>query len=175
MEFKEVVVILENEEIPTHYKLTYDRIILNFNLYYLMKEKKGNVLVDFSKAQTIINRGLYWSYGFKSRNSNISLYDITRELKIPPLSGICALAQLRCFRKWKNSLCIIESLVNKIPRLSHSYWTKECRSLEKKLNGKSNIEIKEFYWERDLFNTTKAKKAIIYKKMILDLQKKFKS
>eukprot|EP00833_Pecoramyces_ruminatium_P010910 jgi/Orpsp1_1/1184942/evm.model.c7180000091668.1 len=83
--------------------------------------------------------------------------------KIPKMISICALAQLRCFRKWKNSLCIIESLVNNIPRLSHFSWTKECRSLEKKLNGKSDIEIKEFYWERDLFNTSKAKKAIIYK------------
>ena len=37
----------------------------------------------------IINRGLYWSYGFKSRNSSVSLYDITRELRIPPLSAVC--------------------------------------------------------------------------------------
>jgi len=38
----------------------------------------------------IINRGLYWSYGFKSRNSYFSL---TRELRIPPLSAICAISQ----------------------------------------------------------------------------------
>jgi len=50
-----------------------------------------------SKAQKIINRGLYWSYGFKSRNSYVKLYDITYELKIPPLSAVCAISQLRCF------------------------------------------------------------------------------
>ena len=52
-----------------------------------------------SKAQKIINRELYWSYGFKSRNFG--------ESRIPPLSAICAISQLRCFRKWKNSSCII--------------------------------------------------------------------
>ena len=47
----------------------------------------------------IINRGLYWSYGFKSRNSFVSLCDITRELRIPPLSAVCATSQLRFLRK----------------------------------------------------------------------------
>ncbi|KAG4095434.1 hypothetical protein H8356DRAFT_1354546 [Neocallimastix lanati (nom. inval.)] len=37
-----------------------------------------------SKAQKIINRGLCWSYEFKSRNY-VSFYDITCELRIPPL------------------------------------------------------------------------------------------
>ena len=40
-----------------------------------------------SKAQKIINSELYWSYGFKSRNSYVILYDITRELRI-----ICAIS-----------------------------------------------------------------------------------
>jgi len=38
--------------------------------------------------------------------------------------------------------------------------------LDKKLNGKKkkkSSEIKEFYWERDAFKPSKAKKAIIYK------------
>jgi len=52
-----------------------------------------------SKAQKIINRGLYWSYGFKSRNSYVSFYDITCEFRINPLSAICAISQLCCFRK----------------------------------------------------------------------------
>ena len=57
------------------------------------------IRADVLKAQKIINRGLYWSYGFKSRNSSVSLYDITRELRIPPFSAVCAISQLRCFRK----------------------------------------------------------------------------
>ena len=88
----------------------------------------------------------------------------TRELRIPPLSTICAISQLRCFRKWKNSSCIINHLTNNIPTMSHYSWTKESRTLDKKLNGKRTSEIKKFYWERDVFKPSKAKKAIIYKK-----------
>jgi len=84
-------------------------------------------------------------------------------LRIPPLSAICAISQLRCFRKWKNSSCIINHLTNNIPTMSHYSWTKESRTLDKKLNGKKTSEIKKFYWERDIFKPSKAKKAIIYK------------
>jgi len=42
-------------------------------------------------------------------------------------------------------------------------WTKESRTLDKKLNGMKTSEIKKFYWERDVFKPSKAKKAIIYK------------
>ena len=57
------------------------------------------IRADALKLKKIINRGLYWSYGFKSRNSSVSLYDITRELRIPPLSAICVISQLLYFRK----------------------------------------------------------------------------
>jgi len=75
--------------------------IISLVLYYapLFGSNKSRC----SKAQKIINRGLYWSYGFKFCNSYDNLYDITRELRIPPLSSTCAISQLRCFRKWKNS------------------------------------------------------------------------
>ena len=76
--------------------------------------------------------------GVKSRNSYVSLYDITSELRIPPLSVVCAISQLRCFRKWKNSSCIINHLTNKIHTMSHYSWTKESKILDKKLNGKKN-------------------------------------
>ena len=39
---------------------------------------------------------------------------LLRELRIPPLSAVCAISQLRCFRKWKNSSCIINHLTNNI-------------------------------------------------------------
>jgi len=91
-----------------------------------------------SKAHKIINRGFYWSYGFKSRSSYVSLYYIISELRIPPLSAV--------FRKWKNSSCIINHLTNNIPTMSHYSWTKESRTLDKKLNGKKkSSEIKKFY------------------------------
>ena len=134
--------------------------ILSLVLYYapLFGSNKSRC----SKAQKIINRGLYWSYGFKCRNSYVSLYDITRELRIPLLSTVCAISQLRCFRKWKNSSCIINHLTNNIPTMSHYSWTKESKTLGKKLNGKKTSEIKKFYWERNVFKLSKAKKAIIY-------------
>ena len=67
--------------------------ILSLVLYYtpLFGSNKNRC----SKAQKIINRGLYWSYGFKSRNSYVSLYDITREWRIPLLSAICAISQIK--------------------------------------------------------------------------------
>lgn len=153
---------LINKSIPLPLKkYVLISFILSLVLYYapLFGSNKNRC----SKAQKIINRGLYWSYGFKSRNSYVSLYDITRELRIPPLSAICAISQLRCFRKWKNSSCIINHLTNNIPTMSHYSWTKESRTLDKKLNGKRTSEIKKFYWERDVFKPSKAKKAIIYK------------
>jgi len=153
---------LINKSIPLPLK-KYGLIsfILSLVIYYapLFGSNKSRC----SKAQKIINRGLYWSYGFKSRNSSVSLYNITRELRIPPLSAVCAISQLRCFRKWKNSSCIINHLTNNIPTMSHYSWTKESRTLDKKLNGKKTNEIKKFYWERDVFKPSKAKKAIIYK------------
>ena len=42
--------------------------------------------------------------------------------------------------------------------MSHYSWTKELRTLYKKLNGKKTSEIKKFYWERDVFKPSKAKK-----------------
>jgi len=68
----------------------------------------------------------------------VSFYDITLELRIPPLSAVCAISQLHCFRKWKSSSCIINHLTNNIPTMSHYSWTKESRTLDKKLNGKNN-------------------------------------
>ena len=35
--------------------------------------------------------------------------------------------------------------------------------MDKKLNDKKTSEIKMFYWEREVFKPSKAKKAIIYK------------
>jgi len=47
--------------------------------------------------------------------------------------------------------------------MSHYSWTKDSRTLDKKLNGKKTNEIKKFYWERDVFKPSKVKKVIIYK------------
>jgi len=45
--------------------------------------------------------------------------------------------------------------------MSHYSWTKESRTLDKNLNGKK--KKKKFYWERVIFEPSKAKKKkIIY-------------
>jgi len=70
---------LTNRLIPLHLKrLILIYYILSTVVYYspLLGSNKGNT----KKAQTILNRGMYWCFGFKSRNSNISLYNISKEL-----------------------------------------------------------------------------------------------
>ena len=135
--------------------------ILSFVLYYALLF--GSNKSRCSKAQKLLTKDFIGVMNFKSRNSYVSLYDITRKLRIPPLSAICAISQLRCFRKWKSSSYIINHLTNNIPNMSHYSWTKESRTLDKKLNGKKACVIKKFYWERDIFKPSIAKKAIIYK------------
>ncbi|OUM60837.1 hypothetical protein PIROE2DRAFT_13316, partial [Piromyces sp. E2] len=113
-------------------------------------------LLGSNKSRTngtphLVNKGLYWINGSKNRNSFVSLYTLSKELNIPPLSAKCALAQNRCFEKWKESNCTISTLVNNIPKHRKYFWSKESRTLNRKLAElKSKEKIKEFYWNRDL-------------------------
>ena len=122
---------LINKSIPLPLKkYVLISFILSLILYYtpLFGSNKSRC----SKAQKIINIGNYWSYGLKSRNSYVSLYDITRELRIPPLSAIYTISQLLYFRKWKSLSCIfffINHLTNHIPTMSYNSWTKESQGL----------------------------------------------
>jgi len=161
---------LRNTNIPLFYKkLLFNSVIIGRINYYA--PLLGSNKTRSNSIQTLINKGFYWIAGFDKPNSLISLYSLTKELNIPPLSAKCAIAQVRCFRKWKNSLCIIGILVNDIPRMKYYSWTKESRTLENKLL-KNNLDreddIKNFYWDRDLHgDPTKANasvKAFIYKK-----------
>jgi len=115
------------------------------------------------KAQTILNRGLFWSLGHKNVNANTCTYTITCEFWFTPLSALCAIAQIRCFNKWKDSSCIIKELITNIPSMPHYYtWSKESRTLDKKLKGLSKKEIKMKYLERDTLTKKPAKRATIY-------------
>ena len=91
-------------------------------------------------------------------NSYVSLYDMILliELRIPPLSAVCAISQLHCFRKWKNSSCIINHLTNIIPTMSHYSWTKESKTLDKKLNSKKTSEIKKVLFGKRCLQTLKS-------------------
>ena len=83
----------------------------------------------------------------------------SKDLHIPSLSAKCALSQVKCFDKWKNSNCIISYLVNNIPKSRKYTWTKESRTLKRKLEkrGNNDNKIKDFYWKRDMkINSIKA-------------------
>ena len=99
----------------------------------------------------------------KNKNSYISMYALSRDLQIPPLAAICAAQQLKCFKKWKSSNCIIKNLIKFIPTMSRYSWTKESRSLNRRL-VKRNImnikEVKEDYWKNS--PTNKGIKALRY-------------
>ena len=118
------------------------------------------------KAQTIINLGIYRCLGFKGKNTSVSLYNVTKELSIPPLSARCAFAQRKCFNKWKKSSCLIGFLVNNIPTMKNFYsWTKESRILDKKLHkmGGTKKLISNHYWKDLLLRSSKAENYIRYK------------
>lgn len=156
---------LRNNKIPLiQKKRLFNSVIIGRISYYA--PLLGSNKTRTKSLQTLINYAFYWMAGFNNPNSFISLYSITKEFNIPPLSAKCAIAQVRCFNKWKDSQCIIGNLVNNIPPMRYFYtWTKESKTLDRKLS-KNNLEdpneIKEYYWDRDLFNNSS--KAKMYKK-----------
>ena len=83
---------------------------------------------------------------FQKGNSFTSLYCVSKELNVPPLSAKCAIAQVRCFfKKWKNSKCIISDLLRDISRCrSHAWDKKESKILADKLD---KFSIKKSYFK----------------------------
>jgi len=59
---------------------------------------------------------LYWAVRVHNAKSLVSLYCISKDFNIPPLSAKCASIQSRRFNKWKSSNCIIYYLVNNISK-----------------------------------------------------------
>ena len=95
-------------------------------------------------------------------NSFTSLYCVSKELNVPPLSAKCAIAQVRCFKKWKNSKCIISDLFRDISRCRRHAWDKESKILADKLSKfPSKKAILNFCWDRDM--TGKSIKTKAYK------------
>jgi len=57
--------------------------------------------------------------------------------------------------------------------MSHYSWTKEARTLDKKLNGKKTSEIKKSFIGKEMSsNPQKLKKQLFTRRMILDLFQK---
>jgi len=155
----------KNSNIPLFFKkILFNSALIGRISYYA--PLLGSNKTRSKSIQNLINVVFYWIAGFNNPTSLVSLYSISKEFNIPPLSAKCAIAQVRCYNKWKNSLCIISDLVTNIPKMQYYYsWAKESKSLEGRLSRKelkNDEEIKNFYWENDMLkNSSKAK---IYKK-----------
>ncbi len=153
---------LTNNTIPLPFKkMVLQSFIISKVLYYA--PLLGSNKIRTARVQTLVHKGMLWSISSSSynskckdiiRNSFISLYALSRDLQLPPLAAICAAQQLKCFFKWKSSNCIIRDLIRFIPPMSHYSWTKESKSLKKKLKSlKNSKEIKEYYWLNSPTNT----------------------
>ena len=121
---------------------------------YLVQIKRKQIIL-----RKLINKKIRWIAGLHKAKSFITVYSISKDLNIPPLSAKCALSQVKYFDKWKDSNCIISLLANNIPKFRKYTWMKERRILKRKLEKRSSNdkEIKNFYWKRDTkINSIKA-------------------
>jgi len=149
---------LSNSKNPIPYK----KIVINS--YVLSKVSYFAPLLGSNKerannTQKLINKGLRWISGLHKAKSFITVYSISKDLSISPLSAKRALSQVKYFEKYKDSNCIISYLVNNIPKSRKYTWTKESRTLKRKLEKRSSNDkkIKDFYWKRDMkINSIKA-------------------
>jgi len=72
------------------------------------------------------------------------------------LSAKCALSQVKCLDKWNDSNCIISYLVNNIPKSRKYTWTKESRTLKRKLEKRDMKinSIKAEFYDKNRFEET---------------------
>jgi len=89
---------LNSPHIPIPYKsMLFSAILFGQVSYYA--PLLGSNAERTRNTQTLVNSGLYWIIGFSNGNSFTSLYCVSKELSIPPLSVECAITQERCFKK----------------------------------------------------------------------------
>jgi len=141
---------LRNSRIPLPFKKSVLNAFVISKVSYFAPLLGSNKLKS-KGAQDLVNMGLYWAAGVHRAKSFTSLYSISKDFNIPPLSAKCALSQKKCFNKWKTSNCIISYLINNIPKTRKHTWTKESKILNDKLNKiGDNQAIRDFYWKRDV-------------------------
>jgi len=117
---------LKNPHIPIPYKrMLFSAIVIGQVSYYapLLGSNKDRT----RSTQTLVNSGLYWIEEFSKGNSFTSLYCVSKELNVTPLWAKCVIAQVRCFKKWKNWKCIISDLLRDISRCRRHAWDKESK------------------------------------------------
>ena len=160
---------LTNTSIPIGFKKKkiIQSYIISKPVYY--SPLLGSNIDRTKRTQSLVHKAIHWSINSATNNKKksgspyLSTYALTRDFRIPPLSGICAAQQIKCFIKWRSSNCIIRDLVRNIPTMSHYSWAKESRILRNKLlkrNLNNTKEVKEYYWLNSSLN--KGKKALEY-------------
>ncbi|KAG4108017.1 pyridoxal phosphate-dependent transferase [Neocallimastix lanati (nom. inval.)] len=152
-----------NKLIPIAYKKkVLQSLVFSKVIYYspLLDSNKSRT----ARIQTLINTGLFWCIGSFSKNgktssenndyirynSTMSTYALSRDLSIPPIAGVCAALQIKSFAKWSKSNCIIKDLIKSIPKMPYYSWTKESRTLYKKIKKykcEKYDDILERYWK----------------------------
>ena len=138
---------LNNPSIPIPFKKTVlNSIVISKVSYFaplLGSNKKRS-----ERAQRTINKGINFIAGVHNAKSFTSVYSLSKDLNIYPLSARCALAQVRCYNKWKDSKCIISHIVNKTSKHKKYTWSKSSKILDKKLSKHHNTKaIKHFHWK----------------------------
>jgi len=97
---------LTDRNVPFYFKTW---IIVSFVhilvLYYVPLLGLNKKITE--NAQSALNRGLFWSFGFKNKTSNTTIYNMSKELFITFIGSFCAKVMIRRFKKWKVSYCII--------------------------------------------------------------------
>ncbi len=89
---------LRNPRIPIPFKK------INLNSYITSKASYYVPLLGSNKARTnkvqiLLNKALRLAAGIHNGKSFTSIYSISKDFNIPPLSAKCALAQIKCFDK----------------------------------------------------------------------------
>lgn len=135
---------LKNPRIPLPFKKTIINSFLIGKVSYFAP-LLGSNKIRSKHAQKIINKALRWSIGIHNAKSFTSLYNLTKDLNIPPLSAKCALSQAKCFNKWQHSKCIISYIVKNICKPLNFSWSRTSSTLYNKLKKhRSTNAIKIF-------------------------------
>ena len=72
---------LKNPLVPIKFKELVFKSVVISKVSYIAPLLGSNNKINTSSIQKLINLGLYWIGGFSKRNSFISLYNISKDLK----------------------------------------------------------------------------------------------
>jgi len=107
---------------------------------------------------------------FLKKNSFISLYNISKDLNIPPMSTKCALTLCKCYTKWENSKCIIGKLIEFKVNKGKYPWTIQSICLilqELKIIRKYMVTIlNKYYWDRNVKKSSI--KTVFYSEILFE-------